>query len=62
MNRRLPLVLLVVVFALTGCKPGTEPVFPSSGKQLKARCTEIDRSAVVLTIEGQEASLRLVLP
>ena len=42
--------------------PGTELVFPSGGKQLKARCTEIDRSTVVLAIEGQEAPLRLVLP
>lgn len=42
--------------------PGTELVFPSGGAQLKARCTEIERSAVVLTIDGQTEPLRLILP
>ncbi|MBI5801223.1 MAG: TlpA family protein disulfide reductase [Verrucomicrobia bacterium] len=42
--------------------PGMELVFPSGGTQLKARCTGIERSAVVLTIEGQTEPLRLVLP
>ncbi|MFM8471164.1 MAG: TlpA family protein disulfide reductase [Limisphaerales bacterium] len=39
--------------------PGTELVFPSA--QLKARCTEVERSSVVLQIEGQPNPLRLVL-
>lgn len=42
--------------------PGTELVFPSAGAQLKARCTAIERSAVVLDIEGQTEPLRLALP
>ena len=42
--------------------PGVDLVFPSGGAQLKARCTEIDRNAVVLAIEGQTEPLRLLLP
>lgn len=42
--------------------PGTDLVFPSGGTQLKARCTDIERSAVVLTIEGHAEPLRLALP
>ncbi|MFA6545024.1 MAG: TlpA disulfide reductase family protein [Limisphaerales bacterium] len=42
--------------------PGTELVFPSGGVQRKARCIEIERSAVVLAVEGQAEPLRLVLP
>lgn len=42
--------------------PGTELVFPSGGKRLKALCTEVDRSTVALTIEGRTEPLRLVLP
>ncbi len=42
--------------------PGTDVVFPSGGKQLKAHCTDIERSAVILTVEGRAEPLRLVLP
>ena len=42
--------------------PGTELVFPSGGVQRKASCTAIERSAVVLAIEGQTEPLRLLLP
>ncbi len=42
--------------------PGVEIVFPSGGAQLKAHCTEIDRNAVVLAIEGRTEPLRLLLP
>ena len=42
--------------------PGTELVFPSGGVQRKARCEAIERSAVVLAIEGQAEPLRLLLP
>ncbi len=42
--------------------PGTELVFPSGGAQRKARCDSIERSAVVLSVEGTTEPLRLVLP
>lgn len=42
--------------------PGTELVFPSGGVQRKARCEAVERSAVVLSIEGTAEPLRLVLP
>jgi len=42
--------------------PGMEIVFPSGGVNRKARCTEIDRGAVVLAIEGTAEPLRLLLP
>lgn len=42
--------------------PGTELVFPSGGAQRKARCEAVERSAVVLSIEGTAEPLRLVLP
>ncbi|KAF0180826.1 MAG: redoxin [Limisphaerales bacterium] len=42
--------------------PGTELVFPSGGAQRKARCEAVERSAVVLSIEGTTEPLRLPLP
>ena len=42
--------------------PGAELVFPFGGAQLKARCSAVERSAVVLVIEGQTEPLRLALP
>lgn len=42
--------------------PGTELVFPSGGTQRKARCEAVERSAVVLIVEGTTEPLRLVLP
>ena len=41
---------------------GTELVFPVSGAQRKARCTEVTRDTVVLAIEGTDEPLRLRLP
>jgi hypothetical protein len=41
--------------------PGTELVFPIAGAQRKARCNEVERSSVVLEIEGQKDALRLAL-
>jgi peroxiredoxin len=42
--------------------PGTDLVFSSGGAQRKARCEAIERSAVVLSIEGTPEPLRLLLP
>lgn len=42
--------------------PGMELVFPSGGAQRKARCEAVERSAVVLSIEGTTEPLRLLLP
>lgn len=41
---------------------GTELVFPSGAAKIVARCTAVERSAVVLEIEGQTEPVRLVLP
>lgn len=41
---------------------GTELVFPSGAEKIVARCTAIERSAVVLAVEGQAEPVRLVLP
>ena len=42
--------------------PGSDFLFTAGGKQQKANCTEIDRSTVVLMVEGRTEPLRLVLP
>jgi thiol-disulfide isomerase/thioredoxin len=42
--------------------PGSDFFYTAGGKQQKVTCTEIDRSAVVLQVEGRTEPLRLVLP
>jgi hypothetical protein len=41
---------------------GTELVFPSGTEKIVARCIAIERSAVVLAVDGQTDPVRLVLP
>lgn len=42
--------------------PGTELKFTAGGQSRKARCTEITREEVVLSVDGAEGELRLRLP